>query len=628
MTLASGADVQIGSYAFMIDDAADEPYAHCFESLYSDQGSVLGVEGVQTANPSVLVWNLDDFAGGGEVKYFDERTADSYWYGKNNPRIRGAISSPPTRTDQNITLTNATEDELYFTQVGGKAWAGSGRELLYSSDGITWAKHNAAALFGAGYKINGMTNDGNLPWVSASDGTTRKTLQITSTTASTTAVSDVTTAIRTYGMAMLEGSIFMWTGGALYKYDSQGSLPITHVDATHKGHQPFASTPSGTFYSGIVAGDTSVFYFTAGGGSSHVFEYKYNSATNSFIGRPVWNPPNGFTCRQMTYAMGVLYLLGDLGDQVVLFGMSTVNREPLFLSYVGQHYSSEAAATLTPRALAPSYGAQVILTVDDATTNFTFVYDAESDSMSELDESPIANVGRYKAMATFGSKRLGASGIASTNLSMSRWIQDFNTPAGSWTYVSSAYHMKYPVDEKLLFGFEVVADPSITAGTVQVEYQIDESGSWVSAGTTTAGVKYTKLDVSSTNAKFRIIRLRLTGASGARLFSLSTRAYVNSYQEVWRLALKLNQEGANRETRPSSRQVSANTLANYLNTLATTKSTVTFLDGRRYDAKGGNNIGYTTHTCVVEFPRSGGTRMSRRNGKNQGTAQIVLRSVS
>ena len=61
----------------------------------------------------------------------------------------------------------------------------------------------------------------------------------------------------------------------------------------------------------------------------------------------------------MTCSMGVIYLLGDYLSEVAVMGMSQVNREPLFLSYVGQAFGGEAGATLTPIALAPSYGARL-----------------------------------------------------------------------------------------------------------------------------------------------------------------------------------------------------------------------------------------------------------------------------
>lgn len=639
MTLASGADVKIGDYEFVLLDAEGQPgYEYVPQSLYSNEQAIQGLEGAKTANPNVLIWTLDDFAGGAETKYFNDIIPDTYWYGKANPRVRGAVTSPPTREQTTVTLTATSPTEWHTTKIAGKIWAGAGRDVFYSSDsGVTWAQHNTTALFGAGYSINGMTHDGNLPWVTASNGTTRKVVRIDSTTASTTAVSDVTSTARSYGMAMLEGKIYLWTGGALYEYNSQETLPLTHADQavnatlSNKVHQPHTATPS-TFNAGMTGSDNSVLYFTSSNGTTLVYEYKYNAATNVFAGRKIWEPSEGFTAKHIAYAMGVVYLLGDYGDQVALFGMSLINREPLFLSYVGQAYSSEAGGTLTPRALTGTYGSAVMGAVDDGTTTYHFIYDAEIDSLSELDQRAISSDGTTYHMTTVGKKRLAFANTASTTGRVNRWLQDFDTPAGSWGLVSTAHHLNYPYDEKVLFSLQVVQDPSIVAGTVQVEYQIDESGSWVNAGTTSAGVKYTNLPIStsSSTVKFRHIRLRLTGANGARLFNCTVRSYINAYQEVWNLKVLLSDEVPGRGDRPTFRQADSNVLRSYLQDLVDDRNVVAFRDGTISTLQSDTeNVGYKLKTVVVEFPSDRtGLSTTRLHNNRFHVADLVLRSTA
>jgi len=625
----------------LLNDGTQPGYLYNPESLYSNELDIQGLTGTKTANPNVLVWTIDDFAGGGEVKYFSELIPDTYWYGKANPRIRGAVTSPPTsaQATANLTLTTGSATEWYTTKVGGKLWAGANRDIFYSSDsGVTWTKYGTS--FAAGMVIQGMTHDGNLPWVTASDGTTRRCVRLhTDLSTLTTAVSDVTSAARSFGMALLEGKVYMWTGGALYEYDTQGTLPITHRDVTsnanpaNKVYSPATAIPTaGTFNAGIVASDTSIVYFTASGGQTLVYEYKYNAATNVFVGRKIWEPAEGFTARQIAYSMGVVYLLGDMGDQAALLGMSLINREPLFLSTVGMPYSSEVAATLTTRALAGSYGSSVIGAFDDGTTTYYFVYDAEIDSFSELDQRTIAADGTAYAMATAGKKRLSFCNKADTAGRVNSWKQDNDTPAGGWGLVTTAHHINFPYDEKVLFSIQVVQDPSIAAGTVQVEYQIDESGSWVNVGTTGAGVKYTNFAVStgSSTIKFRLLRLRLTGASGARLFNVTARAYINAYQETWRLRLRIDKETA-KLNRPTSRSVSAGALRSYIKTTVSNRNVVTFQDGTISDVKSGTaDTGYKSDTVVVEFPRetAGLTTVRSADGSYHHVAEVVLRSIA
>jgi hypothetical protein len=300
--------------------------------------------------------------------------------------------------------------------------------------------------------------------------------------------------------------------------------------------------------------------------------------------------------------------------------MSQVNREPLFLSYIGQVYGGNGQ-TLTPTALAPSYGSQMFIGMSSATTNYYFIYDAEIDSMSQLDEQTIASEGQNYGVSTFRNRRMAISNKADTTARLRRWNMDFDTPTRAWEWVSSAWNLGYPSDQKLLFGFEVVQDPAIATGTVEVQYQLDEDGAWLSAGSSVAGQKYTKLTIASQNRKFHNLRTRMIGANGCRVFTLTTRAYVNSYQEMWRLVVKMRDEKSG--NRPANRAVRAEKLREYLNTLATAKNVVTFLDGRASPRK---NV-YSTHTVVVEFPRYGGIRIKKAQGRYEGGAEIVLRSV-
>lgn len=616
MTLRSGADVSIGGYEFFLDDTAQEPYSHVLVSLYSDSQKIPGMDAT-TANPNVLLWPYDDFAGGAENKYYSELIPDTWWYGNNNPRVRGSITAPPDTATSTGTLTDSSPTQAHFVATGGRLWLGVGRDLFYSPDGEAWSQWNSTSLFAAGYVIDGMTHDGSKPWVTASNGTTRKIRRINSTTTEEAAVSDRASSDGCKGLAMLEGKVYLWTGHKLYQYDTTVTLPISHSEGEHKKHQPFAAAGD---YGGISASENSVFYFSAGNGVTNVFEYRFASATGEFIPRPVWNPSPGFTARFLSCSMGVTYLFGEWLDQAAIFGMSQVNREPLFLTYVGQAYAG-SGVTLEPRAFAPSYGTQMLAALSDGTKNYYFVYDAETDSTSQLDEQTEASEGDAFAVSTYRNRRVAFTAKADTTARFRYWKQDFDTPTRAWEWVSSAWNVGYPMDEKLLFGFEVVADPTIAAGTVEVFYQIDESGSWVSAGTTAAGVKYTNLDVAASNVKYRNLRIKAVGASGARVFSITARNYVNSYQEVWRLVVKMRDEKPN--SRPANRQLRAAKLREMLDTLATTKSTVVFLDGRNDPRKGQ----YTTHRVVVEFPNYGGIRIARSSGHYEGGAEITLRST-
>ena len=58
----------------------------------------------KTANPNVLLWTYDDFAGGGENKFYSDTIPDTYWKGNANPRVRGSITAPPATATDTDTL--------------------------------------------------------------------------------------------------------------------------------------------------------------------------------------------------------------------------------------------------------------------------------------------------------------------------------------------------------------------------------------------------------------------------------------------------------------------------------------------------------------------------------------------
>ena len=94
---------------------------------------------------------------------------------------------------------------------------------------------------------------------------------------------------------------------------------------------------------------------------------------------------------------------------------------------------------------------------------------------------------------------------------------------------------------------------------------------------------------------------------------------------MWRLVVKAR--GSNTGVRALNAPSRAETVRDQINTLASAKDVVSFLDGTRYSRRGGNGVGYTTHTVVVEFPRDGGTVTTRSQGAQEGSVEVWLRSI-
>ena len=626
MALPSGADVKIGSYEFNLDRGDDSTafgsrsYEHMRESLYTQQSDIEGSPGKAIANPAYLIWRYRDWSGGETQKFYDRSQPSMYWFGKCNPRsYPGVLTAvPDLNAGTSLTATSATPSKLVFAKGQGSLWLFANRQAFYTTDGIAWTAHASNPVVAAGYQITAAAGVRDEVWFSARDGTTRRTYKIT-TAALTQSVSDVT-GPRFLGMSEKGGFIFGWTGRNLLRYNPQNTLPITQA-ARHKVYQPYNDNPTGTYYGDATASENAVYVLITYKGDSVVHEFRHNR------GFPIWQLPEGFSGKALCYNMGVVYCLGEYGNKVALMGMTVQGRQQFHLAD-----PIFASTPITAASLAASYGTQVIGTVNDGTTNFHFVYDATEDAVSELDEQTIASKGTADACATYDKKRVFAY-FSGTTIKTDAYKQDFEAATGGFQWVSSAYDLDYPQDAKTLIGIEVTQDPTIGTATTQVEYQLDEDGTFTSAGTTTGGSKNTYFAVS-TNAStktFRQIRLRLTGTNGDKVFAVAVRAYINSYQEMWKLRLKMENESATEG--PSNRRWPAWKARDYLLTTQAAKTVVAFLDGLRYPGKGASGAGGASGVesrgtaASVDVVIEDVSSVIFDGEKSEGRIDVTLRSV-
>jgi len=617
MALPSGADVRIGAYEFMLDRDNDAgAYQHSFESLYPQSQEIEGSPGKRTGNPNILFWRMRDWSGGSGNKFFDRQDPDVYYDDVTaNPRIPGQVQSrPDVSAGTGLTVTSIAAGNTRFAYGQGALWLFANRQAWYTTDGVAWTAHPSNPIFAASYNTYAAVGLRDEVWVSAWDGTTRRVLKVTQA-ATTSAVSDVT-GPRFLGMTEKGGFIYGWTGRNLLRYNPQNTLPITQA-AKHKVYKPYNDNPTGSFVGDTTASENAVYAMISYNGDSVIHEFRKNR------GFPIWQLPAGFTGKSICYNMNTVFCLGEYGDRISLFGMNVSSRAVFHLCDFKPNVLQGQAIVAT--SVSPSYGTQVLITCQTAGINYMAVYDAELDAVSELDE--VAVGASNDSSATFLKKRVFAF-ISGTTISTRSYAQDFTVPSGTWTLDSSAHDLGFPMDEKDLLGIHVVQDPSIATGTVQVYYQLDEDGTWTSAGTTAGGSKHTYFTVSTNSAtkKFRQLRVRMVGANGCRVFSVTSRSYMNTYQETWRLRLKLVDEKAS--VGPSSRRLPAWKIRDFLLTTAAAKNVVAFLDGARYPKKGGAGEAGpggspASVDVVIEFPTD-----TIQTDHAEGSMEVILRSVT
>lgn len=162
---------------------------------------------------------------------------------------------------------------------------------------------------------------------------------------------------------------------------------------------------------------------------------------------------------------------------------------------------------------------------------------------------------------------------------------------------------------------------------VEVQYMLDESGTWVSAGTvTTTGTTSQTFQVSttSTSVEFDSIRLRIlfeyTGAASANpttaptVLSVSTAVQVTEKVKVWNLRLSVADDNTGEASVPTT-TVSGAERVNNLEAIG--QGSVEFLDGMV--SRDPNT--YNTHAVVVD---SMSIVLDR---PQEGYADVVLREV-
>lgn len=634
--LRSGADLSIDGTEYMLATdlgPGEEAYTHMWENVTPDQGKVAGAE-EESPNNSLRFWKMNSWLAGEGLDFYSENQPNRYLYARANTRVPGAIQSPPVRTAMDTETTSATPTAGWFVAAGSRLWFFGARNGFWHTTGNTWTENTAVATaVGASGSITGVTYDGDDPIIAITTSTgVRRLYRVTNTTTVVQLTTSTGAGVVTFkALAMVEGQIYCFTGGVVYRYNSTddnsgaGSIPFTQIgftDTTESDvYRMFKDTPAGSIYHDAAAGETSAFFLKGGDGHAVIHEFKNDVSGQTSTGRPIWKMPNGFTAQYITVSLGILYVVGQFNGRCALFGMSTVNRQPLFLGYFG-----EDRGVTNIRYIAPSYGAQVMIGADDGTTSYNFIYDAEEDAFSELDERTISADGTLLAGVTWKDKRITAS-FSSTTLKFNSWAHDKTTPANGFEFESAMWDFGRPEDQKTLFGIQVQQDPSLS-GTVSVYYQDDEDGVWTLAGTTSSGVASNYINVAEPTAgtaatvKFRQLRIRLVGSGACRVFSVTPRVYVNALQEVWRLVIDLrNQAGQTR--RPSNRTVSGQKLRVALNALVRSKVVSVFKDGRQFSKKSNTeNEGYTTHVVVTEFPQDS------IDSQSESRMTVILRSVS
>ena len=631
--LASGAHVSLGGVEYLVDESVENHYIYHGQSVQLP-GETTDEPGSVSPRRNTLLWHVTDWVGGEGNRRFYPDEDDVYWYGLGlNGRIRGQLQGRPTRASTTTTPTDGKK-RCYLANAIGVTWLAGSRQLWFSSD--HGASFTAITTIGTGtLDVRAIAGDADAIYVAAGDGTNRMVVKHTSAAAgstATTVISSHAAAAPWIGAALMEGRLYLWTGRKLFECDVGETLPLT-LNSTYRKvydtqadltYSNFDSSATTGWWSGCVAADQSIIMMSGSGGVTRVHEFRAGA------GRPIWDLVEGFTGRAVTVANNIVYVAGhflsETGTQAeggALYALPLTTRQPLFL----KHFRRGTGTAFHLNCMAPSYGAQVLIGGHDS--GDVFVYDAEFNALSLLDDVVFGGNKGAGAVLTSGPKRLLAQyepdETTSTTYTIYNWADDENRSteavASPVILTQGMYDFGQPHVTKALLGFHVTyaVEGSTTSGLatnqrIIIRYGLDEApdttlGAIVSTTTPSSGVlgrHFVQVsDASSTKKFFNLsfdIQMDNNNQSGTKLplvYAVTPEAMPLENRETWELVVRTKDEqDRGGYTRLSHRQDRADVLRGNLRTLFSNRAIFTFLDGYRYPEKSGTAS--STHTVYIE----------------------------
>lgn len=612
--LASGAHVKIGDKEFRLDFGAEGAYTYSLNSTGEE----------------IQFWLWDDWSGGEGNDAYDPLDEIVYHQGNVNPRIPGKLTTPPTRTTISTGALASTPDRALTVISNNRLWLVG--ELVSSGSTKYW--HTAdltsfASISDSGWntsvdRVTAVASDGSFVYVVGHDDSTGDyQIRKFNSSASPSNVRQFgdSNVYPIIGAAILGNYIYTWNGNNLRRRNLDTSPSDTgssyDIVVDTLGNDLSNMTYRQDYWGDLINGEDSLYYFFATEGRTVVLERQPNGATTE-----IWNLPNGFTGKSMTYQSGALILVGEYLNHSCAWGMSTINRQPIFLGFI------RLGTDISTDVVGSGFGTEVLLAESDAssTGGRIFVYDIGFDAFSQLDQISHTG-GEVWSVGTFKDKRFVA--LKDTDsLDLYLWSTDDDpSKTVDGRMESGVWDFDLPEDEKQLDGIHVLSDAGsgTPAANYEVFYMVNESGTWVSAGTRSSGFhNYHPVSTGTSTVTFRTLRLRIDPKAACQIYALSARVRVTTYEEVWELLLDLTDESVDdrRSRRRRTHEDRGWQLRDYIRSIANSKQVVTFLDGARYpqgDRDDPNK--YSTHTVVVDIP------LDQVDQLGEGRMIVRLRSV-
>ncbi len=608
--------VEIGSQVYRVledeDAFGSRGYVHMRPSVHVARSDVGGDPAQENLSQDLWVWSLTEFSGGeGRIVFNPLELGPPHFRktdGGIDVRTPGHFRLMPTMS----VTTTPSSPRLVSLGTGNDVWAyhfdGTNTDIYrwnFSTNAFSQVLANAFAG-----EVGSGTNTDKYNYVANRESATAYSIWQHDAAAATKY-----TATHTFcaGIAFAADRLYALFDDGLYEItpDLTTGLPLAKDSADFQRVATFKftwSTQTADFRQLVTSVGNGVRFLTVpDGGAPTVWEYSQGATQRR------WPVPSGFQ-PSCIFHYGVTFIGGRFTQRVTSGPPKTRaallfidgNDQLRFLTYLRYEDPADEHVAYMAADGAFVYALQ---------GNRLWVYDFTTGGItldSTVGASSPSNTRSVVVMDTKKWVAIEGQGVSVSANSYPTSVQYLYSPI--WDFGVSDR-------DKTLTEIQVVTAALPSNTSVQVDYQVNENGTWTSAGAaSTSGSTHTWDLISSTQTvTFRTIQWRVGirsttgGANTPEVRSVSVKAFVNDYTEQFILTLALDDDERSRGGRARTGRDKARDLL----TLVQDRTAVQFRDHYASRVEGDTD----TYTVVVTDP------IVELDSDGQGRARVTLKVV-
>lgn len=635
----SGKHVVLNGVKYFLDQGVEGVhFVESFEPLRPSASQVVQGENKFNLRPDVLVWSWTDWSGGAGQFKWDPQAPNRYYDGAGIDPFTAPGNLQVARALE-VTDNNASSDFVTAAGVASLVVAGpEGVTYMFNEDDIyTWAATKwsvGAAVTGVTGAINDVVADQRYLWIADNDSVIRRDSVGTTVDMETglNTVDELSVALASVGNSLFR--IYHDASGLHVREWIKSATPPstgTVVYSNTTSTSPLTG-PLGYLRRRVATSHNRVYIATPmPNNESEIVEIIPTTSAGTGFGRFVGVVPMNVT--GMVWHGGLLYMHSMRADAVVPSANETSQGGLMYLNPVDGTYG--VVDLVRPL---PELGASTLLysMLKGAPTLGMFFFAVHSSSRDIAFvlamDSVLGSLHTYATIETPASETLESIVLTNHGLfvtfmagNIHRTTTNYQTVVSTELandidpYVISSVWDGGTLEDKIINSFRIVADTIPTGWTVELEYQVDESGSWVSAGTIVA-TEEDKDIVLSSPAVFKRLQLRLnfqfsgTPTATPVIRGVETRVTIGKFLHSWNLLLSMSDD---RSHTGSSNKSGAKKQDN-LRTLASSGVAFVFQDA------------YTTRPpgAVDSYTVTMDSAAIREDRMGEGVAQVRLVEVA